>query len=178
MPKRRFQKIWSIAKSTDQPKKSKFQNFVNELRSIKSIDLTYGGSNIIEKIWWSSMGIIGTIWAFYFVSFLILDWGKNPTFKQKGNFYLSNLKYPAMTLCSETSTKYAIVEQMGNYMDPENLPKEAISLLRKYKSCANKNISSEDPKILKLGSFFVKMLNWANTKCNKNIKKKIDNTIA
>ena len=34
---------------------------------------------------------------------------------------MNELNYPAITVCSEVSTKYAIVEQLGNYFDTEKL---------------------------------------------------------
>ena len=40
------------------------------------------------------------------------------------------LKYPAITICPKVSTKYAIAERLGNYIDPNNLPKK-VSLLKK-----------------------------------------------
>ena len=43
----------------------------DELRNITLIDLTYKASNCFEKLLWTLMGIIGVIWAIYFVSFMV-----------------------------------------------------------------------------------------------------------
>ena len=51
--------------------------------------------------------------------------------------YLSELKYPAMTVCSKDSVKYALAERLGNYLDPEKyLPEEFISLRAEFMKCA------------------------------------------
>ena len=38
------------------------------------------------------------------------------------------MKYPAITICPKVSTKYGIAERLGNYLDPNNLPENALSL--------------------------------------------------
>ena len=42
---------------------------------------------------------------------------KNPITETRLDVNLSDMKYPAMTICSETSTKFAIAERMGNYLN-------------------------------------------------------------
>ena len=46
------------------------------------------------------------------------------------NVDLSEVKYPAITICSEQTTKYAFAERLGNYLDPN---KGHPDLLRKWK---------------------------------------------
>ena len=43
-----------------------------ELRNITTIDLAYKTSNIFEKIFWTLIGISGTIWAVYFITLEVL----------------------------------------------------------------------------------------------------------
>ena len=43
-----------------------------ELRSIKTIDLAYKTTNILEKILWILIGTIGTVWVVYFVTFQVI----------------------------------------------------------------------------------------------------------
>ena len=39
-----------------------------ELRNITTVDLTYKAANLLEKILWAFIGIIGTVWAVYFIT--------------------------------------------------------------------------------------------------------------
>ena len=47
-----------------------------ELRNITTIDFASKASNFLEKILWSLIGIIGTIWAIYFITLQVMG---NPT---------------------------------------------------------------------------------------------------
>ena len=85
------------------------------LRGIASIDLTFKASNVIEKLIWSAIGLFGVFWAIYFISYLVTV--KNPITFTNLEVKLSDMKYPAMTICSKTSTKFAIAERMGNYLN-------------------------------------------------------------
>ena len=54
----------------------------------------------------------------------------------QGNIETTDLKYPAVTICPKISTKYAIAERLGNYIDPLNLPEELLSLRHDFLTCA------------------------------------------
>ena len=54
----------------------------------------------------------------------------------KGDSETTELKYPAVTICPKISTKYAIAERLGNYIDPENLPKGLEPLQQEMFLCA------------------------------------------
>ena len=90
----------------------------NELRNITTIDLAHKAANVLEKILWATIGIVGTIWAFVFISSQFQLWNENPWLSSKADVDLSQLKYPAITFCSEGATKYAVAERLGNYIDP------------------------------------------------------------
>ena len=45
-----------------------YKEVLVELRNITTIDLACKTSNLLEKTLWSLIGIIGTIWAVYFVT--------------------------------------------------------------------------------------------------------------
>ena len=117
----------------------------NILRGIVSIDLTFKASNVLEKLIWTSIGIIGTLWAIYFIAFLVTN--KNPIIDTSLDVKLSDLKYPAMTICSETSTKFAIAERLGNYLNGNS--KKLKHLLKIYTlamtffSKSHKNIATD-----------------------------------
>ena len=97
---------------------SRFQVIFDELRNITTIDLAHKAANILEKTLWASIGIVGTIWAFVFIESQFQLWNENPWLTTKVDVDLSQLQYPAITFCSEGSTKYAIAERLGNYIDP------------------------------------------------------------
>ena len=81
------------------------------------LDLTWKSTFILEKLLWAFIGITGTIWAIYFISFNFNHWNENPAVMSKKHMKLSDLKYPAMTICTEGSTKLSIAERLGNYLD-------------------------------------------------------------
>ena len=115
---------------------AKLKNFGNELKIIKCIDLICKDSCILEKICWATIGILGIIWAFYFIVLQLFIWDENPAIIQKGNIELSELNYPAITICSKRSTKYAIVEQLGNYLNVDiELPENINNLLTNMLFC-------------------------------------------
>ena len=115
---------------------AKLKIFGNELRNIKCIDLICKDTCILEKICWATIGILGIIWAFHFIVLQLFIWDENPAIIQKGNIELSELNYPAITICSKHSTKYAIVEQLGNYLNVDiELPENVDNLLTKMLFC-------------------------------------------
>ena len=88
-----------------------------ELRNITTIDLAFQAKNILEKILWAIIGIIGTVWVFYFVGIQFSLWEQHPSIVTKIDYELADVSYPAITVCSKGSTKYAIAERLGNYID-------------------------------------------------------------
>ena len=88
-----------------------------ELRNITTIDLAFQAKNILEKILWAIIGIIGTVWVFYFVGIQFELWEQHPSLVTKIDYELADVSYPAITVCSKGSTKYAIAERLGNYID-------------------------------------------------------------
>ena len=55
------------------------------MRTIVTIDLTFKAGNIIEKLFWASLAVLGTIWAIYFVTLVFED--KNPIIVTKGGIH-------------------------------------------------------------------------------------------
>ena len=83
-----------------------------------------------SKAYWTCFNLI-------FATFIkVILWDESPSILIQGNIQTADLKYPAVTLCPKVSTKYGIVERLGNYIDPMNLPKELISLRHGYFICA------------------------------------------
>ena len=62
---------------------------------------------------------------------IIVD--ENPMIGRSLNIDLSEVEYPAITICSEQTTKYAFAERLGNYLDPdESLPDLLAKLQKKF----------------------------------------------
>ena len=47
------------------------QEIVSGIRSITTVDLALKASNLFEKTLWTLIGISGTIWAMYFMTFQV-----------------------------------------------------------------------------------------------------------
>ena len=76
-----------------------------------------------------------------------MSWKQSPSVLIQGNVETTDLKYPAVTLCPKVTTRWGIVERLGNYLDPLNLPKEFLSLRHDLFLCASglqKKVSSMD----------------------------------
>ena len=55
----------------------------------------------------------------------------------QGNADLSQINYPAITLCSQASSKYAIAERLSNFMDPgKDLPLAFRTIRNEFLICA------------------------------------------
>ena len=103
--------------------------FINELKSIKSLDLVGKAANLLEKLVWSIVFISGILWAAYFLVNEFKSWQDNPSIISNINMKLSEIPNPAITFCSQSSTKFAIAEQLGNYLNPsKNLSNEFLEI--------------------------------------------------
>ena len=49
----------------------RYKEIFAELRNITTIDLAYKTSNFLEKLFWTFIGISGTVWAIYFITFQV-----------------------------------------------------------------------------------------------------------
>ena len=110
------------------------KNFLEELKKIATVGLACKVSNYIEKILWIALGGAGIVWAVFFLTTLVQEWEENAGIMTKGNF---ELKYPAITICPKVSTKYAIAEQLGNFLDQSNLPDELLFLRESFFLCGS-----------------------------------------
>ena len=123
------------------------KNFLAELRRITTIDLACKATSFLEKILWVIIFILGTIWAVYFIALQFISFDENASVLIQGNIETTDLKYPAITLCPKVTTRWGIVERLGNYIDPLNLPKELLLLRHNSFMCATgflKKISQYD----------------------------------
>ena len=100
------------------------RDIVNELKQIQTVGSAFRAENILEKIFWALIGILGIAWAFYFLPLQYNLWTNNPAMISLKNVPLSELDYPSLTLFPNGITKYAIAGRLGNYLNPDNLPLE------------------------------------------------------
>ena len=78
-------------------------NHINLFERLKdgfaTLDLACKAKNFFEKFVWVAIGILGTMWAFYFIGKEIMHWSTNPTLITQGEMDLSEVVYPAITIC-------------------------------------------------------------------------------
>ena len=113
--------------------------FINELKGIKSLDLVANAANVFEKIAWGAVFIAGILWAAYFLVNEFKSWHVNPSIISNSNMKLSEIPNPAITFCSQSSTKFAIAEQLGNYFNPsQNLSDEFLEIRNMFTKYSTK----------------------------------------
>ena len=119
------------------PKFHKLQRVQNEVKTtVKFLDLASKANSIFEKLFWISIGAIGACWALYFLGFQFVLWEENQFIVTKKKIDLSEIDYPAITICSPASTKYGIVERLRNYMEPRfESSQEFLPFLNLYLKC-------------------------------------------
>ena len=96
--------------------KNGYHQLEDELKNIGSIDLTCKATNVLEKILWISFGLVGIGWFAFFMIGVIED--INPLTSIREDIKLKDVNYPAITICSDSTAKYALAERLGNYIDP------------------------------------------------------------
>ena len=99
-------------------------NITNELKHIQTVGSVFRAENLLEKLFWALIGILGIAWAFHFLPNQYSLWTNNPAIISLKNVPLSDLNYPSLTLFPNGITKYAIAERLGNYLNPNDLPLE------------------------------------------------------
>ena len=96
-----------------------------ELNNITSFNLISNSQNIIEKILWAAIAILGTIFIYNVVSTQLQYWEYHPSVTSLQTMQLNDFELPAVTFCHKGLQKYSIVERFANYIDTEkNVPEE------------------------------------------------------
>ena len=121
-------------KKGKEPKKEMKKRVVltEQLRGIASINYAFKAANIMEKILWASMFLIGILYAIYFT---VQMFNSSSSIISKIDIKLPDLNYPAMTICPQGTTKYAIAERLGNYLDGNSDFLEKFPSLKDIASC-------------------------------------------
>ena len=78
------------------------RSLVEEIRGITTIDLAFKANNVLEKILWIIILLLGTVWASYFITVQFRQWVEHPSIITKEEFVmLSDIDFPVMTICSK-----------------------------------------------------------------------------
>ena len=122
------------------------REFIFELKNIRSLELISIATNVVEKILWGIFGLCGIAWAFYFLPWNFQIWMENPSYLTKADIELAEIDYPAITIATPGSTKYAIAERLGNYIKPNKLPKTIRQIRSLLLECSIYPLGQEDNK--------------------------------
>ena len=114
----------------------KFLHLSKELKNVKTVELASKNSFFLERIFWAILGVIGIAWAFYFVPQNFQVWNNIPSIKMQGDLDLSQIRYPSISITPSGTTKYAIAERLGNYLDPKELPLNLRKVRNMFYKCA------------------------------------------
>ena len=117
---------------------SKSKQIQEELTNIATIGLAIKATNRLEKIFWMLIALFGAIWGFYFITHQISLLSENPSHITKADIDLSGLKYPAITICSESSNKFSVAERIGNYLNLDFDNQYFLDMKRMFLNCAIK----------------------------------------
>ena len=117
--------------------KQGLQKLNEELKSnVTFLELASQANCILEKLFWIAIGLIGASWTLSFIAIQFISWNDNQFLVTKKSMDLSEIDYPAITICSPASTKYGIVERLGNYMEPRfESSQEFLPFLNVYLKC-------------------------------------------
>ena len=107
-----------------------------ELRSITALNFIAKSSNIVEKIFWATLAISGTLFIYDAVSSQLETWKSNPILKTQEKIELKDLPILDITFCHKAMLKYGPTERFLNDINPkvDEIPKEVLAI-RNEKRC-------------------------------------------
>ena len=104
------------------PDLSPLKQEINEILSIRLVNST---RYLLEKLFWLSIAIVGSVYIVHIVQNQLKFWNENAVLITQGTRKLSELKKPAITFCHQGAQKYAFIERFVNYIDVyKTIPKE------------------------------------------------------
>ena len=102
---------------------------IDELKGIKAFELVSKATNVFEKIVWGVVFIGGMIWAAQWLVKEFQSWQDHPTIISNINVKWADIPNPAITFCPQGSTKFAIAERLGNYINANHgLPDKLLEI--------------------------------------------------
>ena len=90
--------------------------------TIGTLSLSVNATNIIEKICWLFIWLLGSILTSMFINEQIESWKRNPIIASRLWVDLSEIPYPAITFCHQGNTRMEAVERLLEAAD-ESSPK-------------------------------------------------------
>ena len=90
-----------------------------ELDGITTLNLFLNSTNILEKLLWVTIAVLGTLFIYDIVFAQLTYWQMHPDITVYGRKKLAEIEPPAITLCSSGLQKYGLIERMANYIDPK-----------------------------------------------------------
>ena len=108
-------------------KTSYYDALNTQFNNFTSIDFVRKASNLIEKVIWITIAIIGTIWIGKILYTQLDVMNDFPVLKTKESMDLLKMTSPAITFCPKMASEYSVAEGLGNYLDlNKRIPHEAI----------------------------------------------------
>ena len=106
-----------------------FAPIKEEFHGFTSVRLIHATQNVLEKIFWISIAIVGTIWIGDLFINQVNYWNENPVLVTKGTKALSEITAPAVTFCHKGVLKYSLVENLVNILDiNKTIPSEIFQI--------------------------------------------------
>ena len=106
-----------------------FAPLKEEFHGFTSVRLIHATRNVLEKILWISIAIVGTIWIGDLFINQVNFWNENPVLATKGTKALSEITAPAVTFCHKGVLKYSLVENLVNILDVnKTIPSEIFQI--------------------------------------------------
>ena len=100
-----------------------------ELDGITTLNLFLNSTNILEKLLWVTIAILGTLFIYDIVFAQLTYWQMHPDVTIYGRKKLAKIVPPAITLCSSGLQKFGVFERLANYIDPnKSVPYEILAI--------------------------------------------------
>ena len=87
---------------------------------IVSLKQAIESAYFIEKLIWICMGTLGSIYFGYLLVSQVNSWDENSILVSHERKSINEIDFPAITFCTQKSTKYAIAERIGNSLSLES----------------------------------------------------------
>ena len=93
-------------------KKTSYYDALNtQFNNFTSIDFVRKASNLIEKVIWITIAIIGTIWIGKILYTQLDVMNDFPVLKTKESMDLLKMTSPAITFCPKMASEYSVAEK-------------------------------------------------------------------
>ena len=84
--------------------------------AVASLKFCFEAQYFLEKLFWLSLGIFGTVLIFGIVNEQIESWHENPIVGSQIEMPLDKIEFPAITFCHKGNTRFGVAERMMDFM--------------------------------------------------------------